>query len=129
MRDFSFRDNKNIERCIECGVTVALCECVDHQRMAMERLFSKEGAYFRGVTKRMEELESNLPPSLYIGIVRRVGDIGENLINFTQGDPVTAKMLFQATQDIVALTALLGIYGDPDYDYNPGVTLHQDTEE
>lgn len=121
-----YRDPWGMQCCTECGETKDLCQCVDPDRAAHERLTTLEGQFQKQVLQKIHEENLGINnQDFLLMLMTELGDLSQKLRGHQHGDAVTGREILRTTVTISALATILGIQGDDDFAYDPSTLFRQ----
>lgn len=118
-RSCIYYDNHRRQRCTECGLQVAQCQCADTDEAAHRRLWSEDGKMIRAIRGELQAVRDSIPNNHFVHaeLIKHVGRLTESLMEHSLDNSVTAAQVFKETILVAAMAIRLGTEGDRDFAY------------
>ncbi len=124
----TYRNPYSVVCCVECGESSDACMCLDVEGDIHRRITSLEGRFQKATRRDIDSGKYNDVANLFTELVYKVGILGYHLTNFQVKGPSTPKDIQRLTVEIAALTTILGIEGDQNFQYDPTRTINEEEE-
>ena len=114
-----YRDPRGTMRCTECGNSEDLCVCVEVNRDAHTRLWSREGRVLRAIMQEIEDARTQFPEPTFLlaALQEEVGEVANALLEHHRGNKPPKEVLRECVQT-AAMAVRIAIEGDPQFDYD-----------
>lgn len=114
-RTCSYHDRRRRLRCTECNLTLDLCQCVEVEELAYQRLASDAGQFLRAV---LAEVQNALPVDhLFERVSEQLGTLGMKIVKNDLNREVSDQEIRREIVYLVANLTILATKGTPEYAY------------
>lgn len=121
MRECTYFDSHQRERCTECGITVDLCKCQNLNDNAHRRLWSDDGKMIRSIRGELQQAREAFPDSRYMlcALMEEVGELAQAIMEHSRGENKTAAEVYHEAIQVATMAIRIGTEGDSDFTYEP----------
>lgn len=119
-RPCTYVDPHNQERCTECGVLYDLCQCVNLNDMAHQRLHSPDGVVLsmvRGELEAQRKTGEGMTRHLLASLGEEVGILNHRMISHDEAQTATVQEVLRAAVRVATVAVRIAAEGDDNFLY------------
>lgn len=125
-RTCTFLDIHRTPRCTECSATLELCQCVDPDTQALERLTNPDGIVITMIRGELDAARKKFPDNLHqlVALMEEVGELAQAMMEHDRDGSQTVQMVLRECVQVAAMAIRVATEGDENFAY-----LFPQTEE
>lgn len=118
-RTCTFLNPHNVVCCTECGSDLSLCECVDLDGQAWDRLTSPDGLAMRMILDELKAARVASPGTthLLVTLVKEVGALAQGMMEHDRAQGISVNEVLRKAIQVAATTVRVAIEGDENFLY------------
>ena len=118
-RTCAYRDPHNMLNCTECGKSVELCQCVNPDGSAHERLHSTDGLVFTLIRGELNAARKTFPESTHqlAALMEEVGELAQALMEHDRDGSQTIQMVLRECVQVACMAIRVATEGDDNFSY------------
>ncbi len=119
MRTCTFNNQHNTECCTECGNSISLCQCVDPDQIAYQRLTSADGLVFMMMRDELEAARVGSPKTTHLlpFLGGKLGELAMLLIQHDHTQGTSVQEILRAAVQVAAGAVRIAVEGDENFMY------------
>lgn len=114
-RTCTYYDRRRRLRCTECNSTVDLCQCVEVDEAAFQRLNTERGKFLRVVWEQARSYEGG--NHLLEAALSELGMVAMHLVKNDADRSIPDEEIYHKLANLAATVTLLAAVGTPEYAY------------
>lgn len=118
-RTCTFLDHHRMQRCTECSGTLELCQCVDPDVQALDRLTSPDGIVITMVRGELDAARRKFPGNLHrlVALMEEVGELAQAMMEHDTDGSQTIQMVLREAVQVAAMAIRVATDGDENFSY------------
>ncbi len=118
-RTCTFLDMHRTQCCTECSATLELCQCVDPDVQALERLTSPDGIVITMVRGELEAARKKSPNNLHqlVALMEEVGELAQAMMHHDTDGSQTIQMVLRKCVQVASMAVRVATEGDENFAY------------
>lgn len=119
MRSCTYANPYNTQCCTECGQSVELCQCVNHDQAAHDRLTSPDGLVFIMVRDELRSARGAFPGTTHAlaALVEEVGELAEALMEHDRKQGTSVSEVLREAVQVACMGIRIAVEGDENFAY------------
>jgi len=119
MRSATFSNKYNVECCTECGLGVDMCQCVDPDAIAWDRLTSPDGLVFSMIRDELKAARKAFPGQTHMlcALVEEVGELAQGMMEHDRQQGISVQEVLREAVQVAAMAIRIAVEGDDNFLY------------
>ena len=119
MRTCTFMNAYNAECCTECGLNISLCQCVDPDHIAYDRLTSPDGLVFIMIRDELVNARREFPETTHklAALMEEVGELAQAMMHHDRKLGISIQEVLREAVQVAAVAVRLAVEGDDNFLY------------
>ena len=118
-RTCTFSNKHNVLCCTECGLGLDLCQCVDPDAIAWDRLTSPDGLVFIMIRDELKAAREAFPGQTHMlcAMVEEVGELAKALMEHDRQQGTSVQEVLREAVQVAAMAIRVAVEGDDNFLY------------
>lgn len=118
-RTCTFLDVHRTQRCTECSSTLDLCQCVDPDTQALDRLTNPDGIVITMVRGELDAARKKFPDNLHqlVALMEEVGELAQAMMEHDRDGSQTIQMVLRKAVQVASKAIRVATEGDENFAY------------
>ena len=118
-RTCTYRNPHNTICCTECNSSVELCQCVNPDRAAYNRMTSPDGLVMKMIQDELIAARAAFPGSTHMlcAFIEEVGELAKALMEHDRGQGTSVQEVIREAVQCAAMSIRLAVEGDENFMY------------
>ena len=119
-RTCTYLDPHNTLTCSECGKSVEMCQCVNPDDSAHERLHSNDGLVFNLIRGELSAARKMFPESTHmlVALMEEVGELSQAMMEHDRDGSQTVQMVLREAVQVACMAIRVATEGDENFSYS-----------
>lgn len=118
-RTCTYRNQHNSLCCTECNSSIDLCQCVNPDQIAFERLTSPDGLIILMIRDELKAARAAFPGSTHMlcAFMEEVGELAQALMEHDRNQGTSVQEVMREAVQCAAMSIRLAVEGDENFMY------------
>ena len=118
-RSCTFKNRHNVTCCTECGLGIDLCQCVDPDARAYDRLTSPDGLVFIMIRDELAAARKAFPGTVHMlpALTEEVGELAKALMEHDRQQGTSVQEVLREAIQTAAMAVRIAVEGDSNFLY------------
>ncbi len=118
-RSCTFLNPHNTLCCTECGSDLSLCQCVDWDRAAHDRLTSPDGLVFVMIRDELAAARTAFPGTTHMlcALVEEVGEVAKAMMEHDRKEGTSVQEVLREAVQVASMAIRVAVEGDDNFLY------------
>ena len=118
-RTCTFANKHNVLCCTECGLGIDLCQCVDTDAIAYDRLTSPDGLVFIMIRDELKAAREAFPGQTHMlaAMVEEVGELAQAIMQHDRQQGTSVQEVLREAVQVAAMAIRIAVEGDDNFLY------------
>lgn len=119
MRSCTFSNKHNLTCCTECGLGLDLCQCVEPDRVAENRLTSPDGLVYIMIRNEVNAARDKFPKTTHMlaALVEEVGELSQAMVEHDRAQGTSVQEVLREAVQVAAMAVRIAVEGDDNFLY------------
>ena len=118
-RSCTYLDPQNQRACTECGRGVEMCQCVNADQTAHERIYSPDGIVINMIRGELDAAREKFPGSEHrmVALGEEFGELCQAMMQHDVDGSQTVPMVLREAVQVAAMAIRVAVDGDANFAY------------
>lgn len=118
-RSCTFKNKHNVLCCTECGLGVDLCQCVDPDAIAYDRLTSADGLVYIMIRDEVKAARGAFPKTTHMlaALVEEVGELSQAMMEHDRAQGTSVQEVLREAVQVACMAVRIAVEGDDNFLY------------
>lgn len=114
-----FTNPHNAECCTECGLSISLCQCVNPDQIAYERLTGADGLVFTMIRDELIASRGTFPETTHklAALMEEVGELAQAMMHHDRKLGISPQEVLREAVQVGCLAVRISVEGDDNFLY------------
>ena len=119
MRSCTYLNKHNTECCTECGNGISLCQCVDPDQIAYDRLTSPDGLVMVMIRDELVNARREFPETTHklAALMEEVGELAQAMMHHDRKLGISIQEVLREAVQVAAMAIRVAVEGDDNFLY------------
>lgn len=119
MRTCTYLNKHNAECCTECGNSISLCQCVEPDNIAENRLMSADGLVFTMIRDELIAAREAFPGKTHMlcATVEEVGELAQAMMQHDRSEGTSVQEVLREAVQVATMAIRIAVEGDDNFLY------------